>query len=41
MFDVVNIRVVLVLGFVLFLALISVVKVTMFGIAPLRPYMYV
>lgn len=33
-----NIRILIVLGFVLFLALISVVKITFINIGPLRPY---
>lgn len=36
-----NIRVVVILGFVLFLALVRVVKITTVNIAPLRPYKYV
>lgn len=36
-----NIRVIIILGFVLFLALIRVVKVTTLSRAPLRPYLYV
>lgn len=36
-----NISVVVILGFVLFLALVRVVKITTIVIAPLRPYKYV
>lgn len=36
-----NISVVIILGLVLFLALISVVKITIINVAPLRPYKYV
>jgi len=36
-----NISIIVILGFVLFLALISVVKVTLINIAPLRPFKYV
>ena len=36
-----NISVVIILGLVLFLALIRVVKITVINVAPLRPYKYV
>lgn len=38
LFDLRNVRVVILLGFVLFLALVIVVKITTFMMAPLRPY---
>ena len=36
-----NIFTIIILGFVLFLALIRVVKITIINVAPLRPYLYV
>ena len=38
LFDLSNVRIVILLGFVLFLALVMVVKITTFIMAPLRPY---
>ena len=38
LFNLSNLRVVILLGFILFLALVIVVKITTFIIAPLRPY---
>lgn len=36
-----NISIIIILGFVLFLTMVSVVKLTVINIAPLRPYAYV